>query len=149
MIVQEMGRYGKHNQNKRNRGRRYQLEIGFLKRLEYCGISFSPFEMYGEISLTSSEYAGGGNGEVRAGRIPNGHVIISIPTERMAQIAVGVFGTTDFEGNFTSACRADISGHFSQPVYAILRPTEFRGDLRKNGNRNVDGALVVALGNLV
>ena len=114
--------------------------------LEICCVSFPPpFGMYELLALTSSEHAGVENGELRAERGYNGHATIFIPIERAAQLEEGVCGTADLEGNFMSTRKAAISGHFSQPGYSIVRHTEFREDMRKDGNRVVNEAMVVSL----
>ena len=75
--------------------------------------------------------------------------MIPIPTERAARLEEGARGTSDLKGNFRIASKEDIADHFNQPEYAILRPAEFRGDFRKNGNRAVNDAMVVYFRDLV
>ena len=66
----------------------------------------------------------------------------------MARSSDGVCGTSAFNGSFSSACKEDIARHFNHPEYAILRPTEFMGDLRGTANGMIHGAMAVDLDNL-
>ena len=89
-----------------------------------------PFGMYELLPLGIKDYSGVGNGELRAGKRDNGHLTISSPSERMGRLSEGGCGTSTFEGNVRGASKADISGHFNHPEYAIMRPGEYTECLR-------------------
>ena len=109
----------------------------------------SPFETYGLLGRTSQAYSGAGNGELRARRGSNVHVVVFIPTDREVRLVEGVNRTSEYIGNFRSAGKAEIFGYFSQPEYAIPRPTEFLDDMRYMGYRMIRDTDVMDLKRLV
>ena len=89
---------------------------------------WAPFGMYELHALTSKEYEGVGNGELRTGRGANGEIMISITKGSMARLSEGARGTNADMGDFRCVSNGDIANHFNKPEYAINRPSEFRND---------------------